>query len=114
VTLAPETLIALTTALDGLADALASGDPDAVLSAELPLASAASALPRRHEVAQLAGPDPALLLAAHDVSRALARCAALGRTSSDLLALVAPAAAYDPAGRWSRPADRYSTMGSRR
>jgi hypothetical protein len=113
VTLAPETLIALTTALDGLADALASGDPDVVLSAELPLAAAASALPRRDEIPQSAASDLSLLRAAQDAGRALARCAALGRASSDLLALVAPAAAYGPAGRWSRPADRPSTVRSR-
>jgi len=93
-------------ALDALADALASGRPDRVLAAELPLARAVGALTAarlqpgddRREVR-----DERLA-----VRLALARCEHLGRASAALERLFRPQPPYGPASH--RPAPVVSSM----
>jgi len=96
--------------LHGLAAALESGDPEAVLEAEVPLATAVAALPRltRPPVPH----PPAIAQAVLTTRLAVGRCLALGQVSSELLAIVASGPGYDLAGRYPRPA-RTSTLRSR-
>ncbi len=97
-------------ALDGLASALASGRPDAVLAAEAPLAAAVSAL-RALDPRALAT-DPATPQALLDVRLSMARCRALGRSAADLSAVMFPQAAYGPAGTRPAMSIRTSTVTS--
>ncbi len=111
-TAAPDVLHRVNSALEGLAAALESGDPDAVLAAEVPLATAVSglsALPATIETT----PSPELALALLNTRLAVTRCLTLGRSSADLLAVVASAPGYGPAGRSGRRAQRTSTLESR-
>jgi hypothetical protein len=94
---------ALGTALDGLATALASGDPDAVLQAEPPLAAAIAACARPAATTD----DPAALRAAVTrASQLLARCrtsgAALAAVLETTLGVLGRDGAYDRQG--GRPA----------
>jgi hypothetical protein len=89
-------LFELQAALDGLAAALTSGDPDAVLAAEAPLAIAAArltALDGRPD-----GTAAELRTRLQDIHRSVGRCRRLGGASADLLALFT-ATEYGPAGR---------------
>jgi hypothetical protein len=89
-------LFELQAALDGLAAALTSGDPDAVLAAETPLAIATArltALDGRPD-----GTAAELRARLQDIRRSVGRCRRLGAASADLLNLFT-AAEYGPAGR---------------
>ena len=107
---APDVLNRVHEALHGLAAALESGDPEAVLGAEVPLATGVAALARltRSSVPH----SPAIAQAVLTTRLAVGRCLALGQVSSELLAIVAGGPGYDPAGRHPRPA-RTSTLESR-
>jgi hypothetical protein len=109
---APEVLHRVNSALDGLASALESGDPDAVLAAEVPLATAVTALASLPAMIG-ATSSPELALALLNTRLAVSRCLALGRSSSDLLAVVTSTPGYGPAGRVHRRAERSSTVESR-
>src|SRR5262245_21656376 len=94
------------TALRGLERALESGQPDAVLAAEQPLAEATSAL---GAIERAAVTDPIGLRARLLEARlALQRCRALGEASGDLLETVYPTRSnYDREGqRLLRPISR--------
>lgn len=90
----------LASALESLAQALASANPDALAACEAPLEAAMSHVPTP---AELAG-DPTPLVAGHlhRVQQALGRCRSLGRATTDLITAslsaqgVAPG--YQPAG----------------
>ena len=97
-------------ALDDLASALATGQPDAVLAAEAPLATAVSGL-KSLDLAALAT-DPAAQKALLDVRLSLARCRSLGRASADLQRVMFPQAAYGPAGKRPAMPIRSSTVTS--
>jgi hypothetical protein len=72
----------LRVALEGLSSALGSGDPDAVLRAEAPLAAAVAACARP---AAVAGEGAAVLDEVTRASRLLARCRASGVALAALL-----------------------------
>ena len=90
----------LASALEVLAQALASANPDALAACEAPLEAAMSHVPTP---AELAG-EPTLLVAGHllRVQQALVRCRGLGRVTTDVITVslsaqgVAPG--YHPAG----------------
>lgn len=73
----------LASALERLASALASANPDALAACEAPLAAAMSHVP---SPAELAG-EPAPLVAGqlHRVQQALVRCRRLGRATTDVI-----------------------------
>lgn len=78
-------------ALDALADALVSGDPDRVLANEMALAAAAADLSRAaREGLNPASRGEALMLRAdlRDAHASLQRCRALGATTADLAAVM--------------------------
>ena len=82
-------LDALCTALEGVARALQSASPDAVLAAEPSLATALSAFTRSRAARSVA--DPARLRRRVTEGRiALARCEALGRSAAGLHAAMFP------------------------
>jgi hypothetical protein len=93
---APDTIDRLQAALEDLAVALASGQSDAVLAAEGPLADAVRALDGGTH------PDPADALSWRrrvDTVRGLvARCRALGHASGGLLDAMFPPALYGRGG----------------
>lgn len=98
-----DALARLQSALESLAQALTSGDANAVLSAEVPLGSAAStvaALARRPQ------PDTdGLAEAIAGVRNAMARCAALGRTAQEFSRAIFPDTVYGrPTLQLVRPA----------
>lgn len=89
-----ETIHALQAALDHLADALVTGEPDRVLAAEERLATAVglvAALPR-----PITGDRFELRAKIHAAQLALSRCQRLGRASADLERTVRPEPAYGP------------------
>jgi hypothetical protein len=83
-----DALRAVTAALDALADALASGQPDRVLSIEPSLAAAV----RELAAAPVEPREPRadLRAEARAVRAAMARCDRLGRLSADLERLLQP------------------------
>lgn len=96
-TTAPEALQRLRLALEALTGALSSGDSAGVLAAEAPLSEAVRQLEAGLPVASLARAE-----VAREIGRLrslLARCRALGASSADLLATLAPAEAYGRSGR---------------
>ena len=107
---APDVLNRVHEALHGLAAALESGDPEAVLDAEVPLATAAAALSRLTPVS--IPHTPAIARTLLNTRLAVDRCLTLGQASADLLAIVASGPGYDVAGRHPRPV-RTSTLGTR-
>lgn len=94
----------LQSALDSLAQALTSGDANAVLSAEVPLGSAASAVAA---MARRPQPDTdGLAEAVAGVRAAMVRCATLGRTAREFSRAMFPDAVYGrPALQLVRPAN---------
>jgi hypothetical protein len=92
----PDLLKRLTVALDGLAAAMESGDPTAVLGAEAPVATAVSAL-RLARLSDLSK-DPTVRQAILEARLALARCRTLGHASARLTAIVT-SGGYGPSGR---------------
>jgi hypothetical protein len=97
VTTVPDILVQLNVALDGLSAAMQSGDPEAVLAAEVPLSAAARAV-AAIDPATVA-PSASLAAALLEVRCAVERCIHLGRTSGDLLAIVTGQSSYGPTGR---------------
>ena len=98
-TTTPDVLPQLNAALDGLSLALQSGDPDAVLAAELPLAAAVHALAQLDRSSIV--PSPALAVTLLETRRAVERCVRLGQTSADLLSILTNQVTYGPEGRRS-------------
>ena len=96
-TTVPDVLAQLNVALDGLSAALQSGDPEAVLAAEVPLSAAVQALTAIDPATVT--PSPSLAVALLDVRFAVERCIRLGRTSADLLSIVTGQSSYGPTGR---------------
>lgn len=90
-----ESLTLLTSSLDALSEALASGQPDAVLSAEAPLAAA---LARVAAAMQESSPvDRARVRAlVRDARIALLRCRALGQSAEQLARVLLAEPAYGP------------------
>jgi hypothetical protein len=93
----PDALTAVESALEGLSVAMSTGQPDAVLSAEEPLAEAVRHL--------LAAPPPGseddrdrAIAAIRAVRLALLKCQLLGRASAGLQHVVAPQSAYTTNG----------------
>jgi hypothetical protein len=92
----PDAIQQLQAALDTLASALESGQPDAVLAAELPLAAAAGAFSGLDKANLARNPQaPSALL---DLRLAVARCRAMARAASDLGTVVQGHAAYSRSG----------------
>ena len=88
-----DALARLQSALDTLAQALTSGDANAVLSAEVPLGSAASALAdlaRRRPQPDTDGLTDAIA----GIRNAVARCTALGRTAEEFSRAIFPDTVY--------------------
>ena len=106
----PSAIRQLQTALDQLASALESGRPEAVLAAELPLASAVGDLSTvdKHVLAS----DPDAPVALLELRLSVARCRAMGRASADLGALLFGHAAYSPTGARPVLPGRASTVAS--
>ncbi len=90
-----ESLALLTSSLDALSEALASGQPDAVLSAEAPIAAAlASVASAMHESSAV---DRARVRALVREARiALLRCRALGQSAEQLAHALLAEPAYGP------------------
>lgn len=87
-----DALARLQSALETLAHALTSGDANAVLSAEVPLGSAASAVAAMSRRPQL---DTAgLAEAITGVRNAMTRCTALGRTAQEFSRTIFPDTVY--------------------
>jgi hypothetical protein len=93
-----ENLTRLQAALDHLARALTSGDAEAVLGAEEPLASAVSALGliRRRDVESSDRDQVRRAIAA--LTASLRRCESLGRTVQAIGLAMAPDLSYGPRG----------------
>jgi hypothetical protein len=106
----PDALTRLTVALEGLASALESGDPDQVLAAEAPLGTAVSAL-RGVELGSLARRDDARA-AILQARLALARCRTLGHAAGRLTAIVT-ANGYGPSGHHTSQPVPASTVTTR-
>jgi hypothetical protein len=85
---AADVLDRLTVALDGLSLSLQSGQPDAVLAAEAPLAAAVSALIISDLAALAARPDARVAIM--NVRLAMDRCRTLGAASAAVAAALAP------------------------
>ena len=88
-----ESLLHLTASLDGLSSELVSGQPDAVLSAEAPLAAALAAV-----AAAMHESSPADRVSTRALVReariALLRCRALGRSAEQLARVLLPEPSY--------------------
>ena len=96
-----DALIDVQSALEGLARALTTGNSDAVLAAEEPLASAVATLVTRPTPA--AADIPHLVQAINGVRSAVLRCEALGQSAGDFVRAVLPEPAY---ARHDRPRRR--------
>lgn len=105
-----DALTRLTLALDGLASAMETGQPDAVLAAEAPLATAVSALRQADLRALAATPDARNTVLA--VRLAVARCRTLGHASG-MLAAVVGGQGYGPSGQRLQPKAPAATVISR-
>jgi DNA-binding transcriptional regulator YdaS (Cro superfamily) len=94
----PDPFDALESALDGLIDALVSGQPDRVLAAESAIQSATLALA---ELRQSPGAiDPReLRLRARAIQQAILKCRALGLSAEALRRALIPGEAYAGNGR---------------
>lgn len=73
----------LASALENLALALASANPDSLAACEAPLEAATSHVPAPAELAD--APAPVVAGHLHRVQQALARCRSLGRATTDLI-----------------------------
>lgn len=105
-----DALTRLTAALDGLATAMETGDPDAVLAAEAPVGTAVSAL-RGASLGALAE-RPNVRQAILDARLVLARCRSLGLASSRFTAIVT-SDGYGPSGRHRAYPAHVATVHSR-
>ena len=85
---AADALDRLTVALEGLCVSLESGQPDAVLAAEAPLAAAVSAL-TTSDLATLAS-RPDIRVAVMNVRLAMDRCRTLGAAAAAIGAVLTP------------------------
>ena len=100
----------LQAALDSLASALESGQPDAVLAAELPLAAAVGSFSGLDKASLARDPEtPSALL---DLRLAVARCRAMARAASDLGTVVHGHASYGRTGARPMRFGRSSTVAS--
>src|SRR6185503_14184652 len=88
----PDAVARMRTALDELAAALESGEPDAVLAAEAPLATAVGAFSTIDR--QALANDPRIGSALLEMRLTIARCRSLGRSAADLGAAMLPQTAY--------------------
>ena len=92
-------LAALAAALEAVAAATASANPDALAACEAPLEAALAHVPLPGE---LAPRDPAMAAHLRRIQAALARCRTLGHATTDLirvsLSAQGVAAGYRPAG----------------
>lgn len=102
---------ALGTALDGLTTALASGDPDAVLRAEAPLAAAVAACARPAAACNAADAD-AVGAEVTRASRLLARCRVSGAALTAILEATLNVLGHD--GAYDRQGGRPVTGSIRR
>jgi hypothetical protein len=105
-----DVLTRLTVALDGLAAAMESGDPDAVLAAEAPVGTAVSAL-RLVPVAELARRSD-VRSKVLDAKLALARCRTLGHAATRMTAIVT-STGYGPSGRHQSQPVPPTTVGTK-
>jgi len=111
-TTALDALTSVELALNDLAAALVTGRPDAVLSAEIPLAAAVEQLVHlRESGTPLAGSVAEWRARGRAIRIALLKCRALGAASDTLCRLMIPDAGYGLRG--GRPLSVHSTLESR-
>ena len=104
----PESLTHLTASLDALSAALASGQPDAVLSAEAPLVAALAAVVSAASTASV-GARAQVRVPVREARIALLRCRELGRSAEQLARVLMPEPSYGRTTRGAAPVHAFAS-----